>query len=300
MTPRTEVVPPDIEDRSALADYLRDVLGDIDPPTIAGSSISRTHLERLLAQDYQRFPRESLLPLARALNLAGVGLTEDHVLQLLAFCGDPRPLSKPERRKLWRSPRTPGTISLQAILPPSPEEEGRLEDFSRSLEELQDRVAEIALASPERESDLRALVAEVRSAGESLPRARIILPSEDDLSVRLILATSLMQLEEYHSDEALYLTLAGVSVGTAGGVLLRLMDLATGPTGAWWALLSTTILVAIAFFVLFDRTRRRVGRLRDRMLRGRDVELVTDGDHRGWQHEESVSNSDDQDPIRPQ
>jgi hypothetical protein len=276
MAPRTEVVPPDIEDRKGLADYLRAVIGDRDASTIPGASISRQHLQRLLSEEYQRFPRESVIPLARLLILDGVKLSENDVLQLLDHCGDPRPLSESERRKLWRDPITTSKVSLQAVLTPSPDEERRIDEFSRSLAELQDRVAEIAQESPEREADLKTLVADVRSAGESLPKARVILPAEEDLSVRLVLATSLIQLEEYHSDEALYLALGSVFAGAAGGVLLKLLDLASGPTGAWWTLLIAAMLVSIVFFVLFGRTRRRADRLRDRMLNGGEIQFVAD------------------------
>jgi len=152
--------------------------------------------------------------------------------------------------------------------------------FERQIGELRAEIAHLARPSggePQTESnEFAELVERIESlsdAGKALV-APIYLPPTKDMAVQLVSAGALDRLEEYHSDEALYLALGSLF---AGGLLGVLVNIATTPPTAdspptahlssmFWVVVVLLVLAGGIFFGRARTTRARIRALKAKAL----------------------------------
>jgi|GEM_PF-6700737 len=112
--------------------------------------------------------------------------------------------------------------------------------------------------------ELRETISKMQTTSQSLT-APVVLPTPEDMEVKLVSSTSLERLEEYRSEESKWGTWLGVFVGAIIGILI---NLATGGqlTQSALILISTFVLLSILTGWTEYSFKERAHRLKERIM----------------------------------
>lgn len=124
-------------------------------------------------------------------------------------------------------------------------------------------------------SQVQTQLAQAQRQTEGLT-APVIMPTPEDMQIRLVPTHWLHRLEEYRADEGIALTAAGLFVGAILGILV---NWATNEqfvvTRFSQVLMGLFAVLAVSLVLWVARTRRRATMIRDQMLRFTNVQKMT-------------------------
>jgi transcriptional regulator with XRE-family HTH domain len=164
-------------------------------------------------------------------------------------------------------PASPAIV--QPVVDPARELSVQFQDLQNSLENLVQRVEQTTSVSSSTSSvteELLDALDTVRQAQQTAQRitAEVVLPSQEDLQVRLISASSFERLEEYRNEENKWFSLAGLFVGAILGVLINSV---TGGvmTSAAWIFIGLFLVMTVIMAWTAYTFQKRAERLRTRI-----------------------------------
>ena len=189
------------------------------------SGLTRTQLTASLSfgsSDLSRWERGFGVPDSAQIEeiVTALKLTSAERAKLLAACGVPS--LAPEVLR----PVTESSISSSSATEKGRELQVQIADLRDAFEGIVasfDREGRIVTASPQDDvSELRRLISDLQVSARGV-RAPVILPSEKELEVRLVLASSIERLEEYRAESSKWSSWASLFFGGIAGILVNLV-----------------------------------------------------------------------------
>jgi len=146
------------------------------------------------------------------------------------------------------------------------EYEQKLSQLSEDVAKIAERVETGSAIDPSTIKELADRLDQVADAGGKLS-APVMIPAPEDMAVRLVSAGALDRLEEYHSDDTLYLTLFGLFAGGGFGIVVNTITQPREPIlpsvgPLYWVTLGLLAVVSVVFLAQSLKVRKRVAALK--------------------------------------